>query len=255
VFKTLIKLLKIMDKNPIEEKDPAMPKAAEDFRSRQQRRAEERAKEKELPRTLAETERGAKASEEFLRTMLKRFQDDYNQFLQTASGLPIEKVEYDMTVGINWVNEEEIKFANENALNAAPKQLVRDEKDPKRVSIMYLRIEKNTVFKDELPPPVARPGAVEQVMGHTLNQLVYHSAVLLHYEKEAITAKLRDVGAQHKIINDCIEHFMISGVQFQEEQNEKTWKKTNQLNKEQLQQKVNEVNEIFSHAAEMKVNN
>ncbi len=217
---------------------------------RAMKRAEDRAKTKREPEVLTEVQKAAVAAENFLKSMLVRFQEQYNGFLQHAPYSPATQISMALSVSEIFMKEDELR----SSLSGVPEDLItralRDEKDPNQIKVTYLRVEKTSYLKAG-HKIIARPGVPESVAGDMHTTLLYHAAVILtNSQKE----ELEIAAAKKKLIDELIEHLFISGVQHQEMSNEKQWHMDMQMQQSGLKEKAQEAADMFSKAADMKVN-
>jgi hypothetical protein len=217
---------------------------------RRERRAEERAKMNSYPAALQEAKAAGEAAEKFLKSMIKRFEDQYNGFLTSAdNGSPATGVAFQFNVSEIYTPESELR----KSLNQIPEELfnaaLRKDDDQNQIKIMYLRCDKTTFLK-EGHNIQKRPGVPEEVSGDVHTSLLYHAAVILTNENQE---ELEAAAAHRKLVDDFISHLFMSGIQYQEMANEKQWQYELRAQNAEIQKKTQEVADIFNHAAEMKV--
>lgn len=222
-------------------------------------REEQREKQKAVPQVLAETKQVADQAEQFIKTMLTRFEEQYNHFLGSPDNrTPALKVGFLMDINRTSVAEVDLRNSPSTIAEELYRNALRDTNDPTKIIVMYLRIDKVTTLKPN-HNLTARPGAAEQLIDNMLTGLLYHAAVLLmnppsdpvaqiaHVELEAAAAKRR-------LTDDLITHLFVSGIQFQESSNERQWQLEYKMQTSAMKEKAKEVNDIFENAANMKVN-
>lgn len=213
-------------------------------------REEERAKEKSYAETLAQTTMAAQAAEKFMASMFKKFEVQYNDFLKSAGNMtPASGIVFNIALEETSAKESELR----KSLSQIPEELfqkaLREDTNSDHIRIMYLRVDKATVLK-EGHQIKQRATAAEQLDNGVLNQLLYHAAVILTSEQKL---ELEIVAAKRKLAEDFIDHLMFSGIQYQEMNNEKLWSNEAKAQTETMKAKLEEVTDIFNHAAEMKV--
>lgn len=213
-------------------------------------REEERAKAKVYDQSLEQAKQSGEQAQKFIKSMLNRFRDNYNAFLKSASNIsPAQGVDFNLQVTALYTNEAEMRKTPHPIPEELFKTALRNPENPNQIKIQYLRCEKVTFLKEGTKIQ-ARPGVPESVQNDIHTSLLYHAAVILTKTQKE---ELEQAAAVHKLTDDLIQHLFISGVQYQEMMNEKQWQQEAKMQNENLKHKVDEVNEMFSQAAEMKV--
>jgi len=214
-------------------------------------REEQRVKEAVKPEVLSQTKKSAEAAETFLKSMLGKYQTQYNDFLKTTANFtPAESMVFSISVDVTTALESELR----RSLQQVPEELFqkakRDPENSDAIEIMYLRVDKTTYLKEGHNIKKRGSSGAERLDGNVLEQLLYHAAVIITTNQDQ---ELEETAAKHQLCNDFINHLVFAGIQHQEMNNEKQWSQEAKANTAELKTKMEEVTEIFNHAAEMKV--
>jgi len=227
---------------------------------RRKMRDQLRAKSESYPAILAEAKETGEQAAKFIKSMLTRFEEQYNVFLSSPDNrTPALKVSFNMEISRTSVPEAELRHVSSNVPESLFQTALRDTVDLTQIQVMYLRIDKVTELREH-HQVVQRPGAPEQLIGNTLTNLLYHAAVLLT-QPAAGTGQLEQTkheelevaAAKRRLTDDLITHVFINGIQYQESSNERQWQLEHKMQTSKMKEKAQEVNDIFENAANMKV--